>query len=68
MLNPTVLLEQAQLEHAELVRQAEKERLYRRLKANRPGLIRQILNRFKTETKLSLTRTPTAPIPVYGRR
>ena len=68
MLNPTGLFEQAQLQHAELVQQAEKERLYRQLKANRPGLIRQILNRFKTESKPYSTRSTTAPIPVYGGR
>ena len=67
MLNPIALLDQAQLRHTELVQQAEKERLYRQLKANRTGLVRQILDRFKTETKPSLSR-PTAPIPVYGKR
>lgn len=66
MVNPTVLFEQAQLRHAELVLQAEKERLYKQLKVDRPGLIRQILDHFKTETKPSLTRS-TASIPVYGK-
>jgi hypothetical protein len=51
----------------DLVQQAEKERLYRQLKANQSGLFRQILDHFKAETKSSSTRS-TAPIPVYGKR
>ena len=66
MLNPTVLLDQAQLRHSKLVEQAEKERLYRQLKAKRPGLFRQILDQFKA--KPSPARRITAPIPVYGKR
>ena len=67
MLNPTGLLDQAQLRHSTLVEQAEKERLYRQLKANRPGLFRQILDHFKAEARPSSERA-TAPIPVYGKR
>ncbi len=67
MLNPTGLLDQAQLRHTDLIQQAEKERLYRQLKANRSGLVQRILGRFKTETRPALSRS-TAPIPVYGKR
>jgi hypothetical protein len=67
MLNPTVLLDQAQLRHQELVEQAEKERLVRQLKANRPGLARQMMARFKARPKPPAARS-TAPIPIYGKR
>ena len=68
MLNPIGLLDQAHLQHTELVRQAEKERLYRQLKGNRPGLFRQLLDHFKSEVKPLPARSITAPIPVYGKR
>ena len=68
MLNPTALLDQAQQRHTELVQQAEKERLYRQLKANRPGLFRQIMDHFKAKAKPLSARSTTAPIPVYGKR
>lgn len=67
MLNPTALLDQAQLRHTDLIQQAEKERLVRQLKANRPGLARQIMAQFKVQAKSSAGRS-TAPIPVYGKR
>ena len=67
MLNPTGLLEQAQLRHSTLVQQAEKERLYQQLKANRPGLVRRILDQFKAEAKPSPGRS-CEPIPIYGKR
>lgn len=67
MLNPTALLDQAQLRHKELVEQAEKERLVRQLMANRPGLARQMMAWFKARTKPPAARS-TGPIPVYGKR
>jgi hypothetical protein len=49
------------------IQQAEKERLYRQLKANRSGLVRRILDQFKAEAKPS-PGCSSEPIPVYGKR
>ena len=64
MLNPSILFEQAQLQHQEMLKQAETERLYRQLKGNQPGLIQQLANRFKAVLK----RLPTgsaSTVPAY---
>jgi hypothetical protein len=64
MLNPTILFEQAQLQHQEMLKQAETERLYRQLKGNQPGLIQQLRNRFKAALRQSRPGSAAA-VPVY---
>ncbi len=67
MLNPTILFEQTLLQHQEMLKQAETERLYRQLKRNQPGLIQQLANRLKAAIKQSHPGSASA-IPAYDGR
>lgn len=61
------LLEIAYLRQQEMLQQAEAERLYRQLKENRPGLLKQVARRFLAATRRleAYSKSSPATTPIF---
>lgn len=69
MLTHFLLFEVARLRHQEMLQQAEVERLYKSVKGNRPGVLRQIGYRLMDAIWQLKAHSQSNPaMPIFGEK